>query len=117
MNEPDFANKIRATLDKASVSGNAIRRLATAREQALAHARFQPESLIALAGYRASSFWHRHHTLSLGLITLLMIAALGAGWQWQHKRAAEQAIDVQLLSDELPLEVFVSGHFEHGDHS
>jgi len=112
MNETNFSRNICARLDRTPVSAHAEQRLASAREAALNAAHFQAESVPALAGQRAASFWRHHPTASLSLIALLAALLLGASWQWQRQRAAE--IDAQLLADELPIEAFLTDRFDGG---
>ena len=114
MNEQEFSRKICARLEGAPLPAKTEKRLAAAREAALAGARFQAVSPLALAGQRAVHFWQHHHAASLGLMMILLALLLSAGWQWQRQRASEIAIDAQLLADELPIEAFLTDRFDDG---
>jgi hypothetical protein len=92
-------------LDRAALDA-----LAEARQRALA---MQPERIAALAS--ATGGWVHHlvpHTIKQWLITGLLAALLAAAGAtyWQNHNTEEQLseLDVAILADEMPLEVFVN---------
>ena len=113
MNEREFTQKLTRQLNGAPVSSNVAQRLRSAREAAVNIAATRSASGWSRAGNALVRFWHQHHAASIGLLLALAIAVGGAGWQWrQHQvRAADRALEVQLLSDELPVDLFLSERF------
>lgn len=114
MNEKDFSRAILRDLAAQPVSGKAEKRLAAAREAALAAAHYQSQGALAIAGHRVMSFWRGHHGLALAVLVVVSVLALG--WM-QHVRKVQSdeiTLTTQLLADELPLEVFLSDEFDSG---
>jgi hypothetical protein len=127
-NEIKFANKIRQALNEgARLDGNSgariAERLRAAREQALARHR------VAAAGQREPALaWARSAAagviggfggfggFSLGALlpTALLVAGLIAIYSWQQdQRAADiEELDVQLLTDDLPIDAYLDKGFE-----
>jgi hypothetical protein len=117
MNEMQFGHRIRQILNQGTkVTPAVARRLAAAREQALARQR--PETAPALAwadnAVGSAGGWG-----SLALRVLLPLALLvGSGaaiyaWQ-QNQRAAElEEIDSLLLTDDLPIDAYLDRGFQH----
>ena len=111
MNEREFAKKITREINRTPVSASAAARLRAAREAAVAHAATQTAPEWAGIHNVLIRFWHRHHAASIGLLLILMLVLGGSGWQWQKAREADQALEAQLLADELPMDLFLTGRF------
>lgn len=110
MNEIKLSQKLKTALDAAPVSSRAATRLAVARAEAVARAaELAGAGQTLQQGNRLVRFWHLHTQMcSLGAILLVLMLA-GSAWQWQQHRAAERALDAELLSDELPMDYLLSG--------
>lgn len=111
MNEREFAKKIAREINRTPVSASAAARLRAAREAAVTHAATQAAPEWASVHNILIRFWHRHHTASIGMLLVLILALGGSGWQWQQAREADQALEAQLLADELPMDLFLTGRF------
>lgn len=113
MNEREIAKKMTRQLNRDSVSPAVAQRLRSAREAAVSRAAVRTAPGWVRAGHGLVQFWHQHHAASIGLLLALAISLAGAGWQWrQHQvREADRALEVQLLTDELPVDLFLSERF------
>jgi hypothetical protein len=90
------------------LDSNTLASLQQARTYALQR-QAVPAPALQLAGHRLSSMFVPHNTqqwIVAGLLALLLAA--GAGMEWQHFRHQELVdLDVEILTDELPIEVFL----------
>lgn len=111
MKEREFARKLARELNRAPVSAKAAQRLRQAREGAVERAAAQPVNVVAGIGNLLVSFWHRHHSASIGFLLALMLALAGSGWQWHQTLQAERSLEAQLMLDELPMDLFLNGQF------
>ncbi|MDR3413902.1 MAG: DUF3619 family protein [Formivibrio sp.] len=110
MNEREFAQRVTRTLNRATVSPKVADRLRSAREMAVAHASTQGSGWTS-NGNVLVRFWHRHHAACIGLLLVLTLSVAGSGWQWHQAREADRALEAQILADELPMDVLLSGRF------
>lgn len=119
MNEMQFGDRIRHLLNQGIGRGSAIRpeiarRLAQARERALA--RHRPEPALAWADNVTGRFGGWGGFALRVLLPLAMLVAGGAAlyaWQ-QNQRVAELAeIDAELLTDELPIDAYLDRGFQN----
>ncbi len=111
MNEREFAQKLAHELNRAPVSAKAAQRLHHARKAAVERAAAQPATVVAGIGNLLVSFWHRHHSASIGFLLVLMLALAGSGWQWHQALQTERSFEAQLMLDELPMDLFLNGQF------
>lgn len=111
MNEREYAKKLIRQLNRAPIPPKAADRLRAARGIAVAHAMAKASPGWSRSGNVLVRFWHQHQAVGVGLLLVLLLAVAGGGWQWQQHREAERALEVQLLSDELPVELFLSESF------
>lgn len=113
MNERELAQKMTRQLNRVTISPIVAQRLRSAREAAVNRAAVRTAPGWARAGNSLVRFWNQHHAASIGLLLALAISLAGAGWQWrQHQvREADRALEVQLLTDELPVDLFLSERF------
>lgn len=116
MNEQQFANAIRQHLNRGvlHIDDNKLDRLAAARRQALAHQRASRTGL-ALAG--ANLIHNLHLDISgprrwVAAAAVAVIALLGAYWQAQQQIADLEAVDSELLSDDLPISAYLDKGFD-----
>jgi hypothetical protein len=116
MNEQQFANAIRQHLNRGAlrIDQNKLDRLAAARQQALAHQRASRTGL-ALAG--ANLMHHLHLDTSaprrwMAAAAIAAAALLGAYWQAQQQIADLEAVDSELLSDDLPISAYLDKGFD-----
>jgi len=116
MNELQFGNRIRQLLNEASgLPPGALARLRAARLAALERHRVEPVAVQAraggaLAGHGGLSWLPRALLVPAALLVLGLISLHSA----QQKRAAAEIVelDVQLLSDELPIDAYLDKGFE-----
>ncbi|WP_148714302.1 DUF3619 family protein [Chitinolyticbacter meiyuanensis] len=94
-------------LDAAPLSPAVATRLAQARQRAVAPAA-RPFSL---THWLSRQFGSHPTAWGAGLAFGLAIA-FGGVWQWQQVRALDANVDLQLLADDVPLDMYVSNDFE-----
>ncbi|MBI3374454.1 MAG: DUF3619 family protein [Betaproteobacteria bacterium] len=119
MNELKFGENIRKALDETAARLDAPRaqRLRSARERALARQKIAsaPVAGLAWAGNAIGLFGGpTGFSLRVLVPAAVLVFGLVAIWGWQQNaRVAEvEEIDVQLLTDELPLEAYLDKGFE-----
>ena len=124
MNEIRFANKIRQALNEgARVDARIAERLRAARERALDGRRVSPatELVPALAvrgGAAPGGFGFGGvggFSLRVLLPLLLLVAGLVSIYSWQQDQRATdiEALDAQLLTDDLPIDAYLDRGFEN----
>ncbi|HSC79343.1 MAG TPA: DUF3619 family protein [Chitinolyticbacter sp.] len=107
MHDDAVVAHVRAALDGAPVSPAVARKLAQARQRALAGG----AAPFSLSHWLSRQFGSHPAAWSAGLAFSLAIA-LGCVWQWQQVRAVDPNVDLQLLADEVPLDMYVSNDFD-----
>ena len=120
MNRPDdeLAGKIVHQLDRGveRIDAATRERLATAREAALSHYRERPEPVFGLA-WAVNAITHRDGHRPHGARYLVAVAALVLGligfayWQTMTPNDFSE-IDVNLLTDDLPLNAYLDRGFD-----
>jgi len=114
MNELQFGNKIRRVLDQGTrLDARTRERLRAARERALA--RHDPESRAPWTSSLLAQFGgYAGLTARLVLPVLVLAVSLGAIGHWHQTQRAVEAdeIDVQLLTDDLPIDAYLDKGFE-----
>ncbi|UXY16124.1 DUF3619 family protein [Chitiniphilus purpureus] len=109
--EQQLGRLVRSALDGTPLSEAAAVRLAAARQSAVAHAR--PDLSLPLRALRWLQAQCGDHPAAWGAGLAFGLAVLvGGAWQWQHVRATDPSLDLQLLADEVPLDVYVSNDFD-----
>ena len=94
------------TLGTAQLDTQTTTALQHARASALARQSAKEPALIATAGHWHFSFSHSTRQWMM-LVLLVAIAAAGAGY-WQNATHADAAhLDMAILTDDMPLEVFL----------
>jgi hypothetical protein len=117
MNEMQFGNKVRQVLNRglAGVEPAAAERLRAARAQALARQRAELSPAMAWAdnavgrvGGWGGLAWR------IVLPVALLVAGVAAVQYWQqNQRVAEiEALDAELLTDELPIDAYLDRGFQ-----
>ncbi|HYD56349.1 MAG TPA: DUF3619 family protein [Burkholderiales bacterium] len=117
MNEQQFGNRVRHLLNEGVPLDPSISaRLQAARERALARQRREPAPAMALADNVLGRFegWGGL-SLRLVLPVLALVAGLVGIYAWeQNQRLAEiEAIDAELLTDDLPVEAYLDRGFQN----
>ena len=117
MNEPQFGDKIAHLLNQGlRLDAHELARLRKAREQALERMQPEPAGVLAWAVQRVGD-WGGWGMVSLRLIAPVVALgiAVSAVYTWQQKqRAAEvEEIDALLLTDDLPLDVYLDRGFQN----
>jgi hypothetical protein len=115
-----FANKVRQALNEgARVDARIAERLHAAREEALAQRKAEREPALvwlrgAAAGVIRGFGGLGGFSVRLLLPTALLVAGLIAIYSWQkEQRAADvEALDAQLLADDLPIDAYLDRGFE-----
>jgi len=116
--EREIAQKIVRELDRGarSVDGDAIARLAVAREQALAQFQHAPVISLAGAGQLVSHMIERPASgarYALSLAVLILGLAGIVFWQSSNGSGGELAdIDARLLTDDLPIDAYLDKGFD-----
>lgn len=117
MNEMQFGNKVRQVLNHGlGVDAATARRLRAAREQALSRQRLQPAPALAWADNVVGHFGGWGGLALRVLLPLAMLLAAAAGvytWQQDRRLAELEEIDVQLLSDDLPIDAYLDRGFQN----
>lgn len=116
--EREIAQKIVRELDRGarSVDGDALARLAVAREQALAQFQHTPVIGLAGAGQLVSHMIERpapgaRYALSLAVLILGLAGIVF--WQSSNGSGGELAdIDARLLTDDLPIDAYLDKGFD-----
>lgn len=110
MKEREFARKLTSRLDDAPLSSTAEMRLRKAREAAVNHAMAKGAvaSSVVMSGNVLMRFWHGHRMACMGLLLTLLVAIAGSAWQWRQMRAAERALDIELLADDVPVDFLLN---------
>ena len=117
MNEQQFGNRVRHLLNEGVPLDHSISaRLQAARERALARQRPEPAPATALADNVLGRFegWG-----GLSLRVLLPLAVLVGGlvgiyaWEQNQRLAEIEAIDAELLTDDLPVEAYLDQGFQN----
>ncbi len=107
--EQRLGSLTKAALDARAVSPQVAARLAQARQRAVARAgeraRFNPLRWLGERFGAHPAAWGAG--LAFGLAVLV-----GGTWQWQHASAVDPMLDLQLLADEVPLDIYVSNDFD-----
>ena len=116
MNETQFGNKIRQLLNQGlSLDKGAADRLRAARGRALSRQRSQPAPALAWADNVLGSLggWSG---LSLRLLAPFVALVIGVvviyAWQQNQRLAEIEEIDVQLLTDDLPIDAYLDRNFQ-----
>jgi hypothetical protein len=115
MNEQLFGKKVRQVLNGGSLGPQAQARLRASREAALARHRAERSPALAWAGnVRGFGGWPAYALAALVALAVLAAAAVGVhNWQ-QNQRIAELAeLDVQLLTDDLPIDAYLDRGFHN----
>lgn len=117
MNELQFANKVRHLLNQgARLDRPTAERLRAARERALAAYRPQPALEPAWAGAPAGDPFGGLADFALRVLLPLALVVLSAvalsGWQQSQRLAEIEAIDTELLTDDLPIDALLDRGFE-----
>ena len=115
-----FANKVRQALNEgARVEARIAERLHAAREEALAHRKAEREPALvwlrsAAAGVIGGFGGLGGFSIRLLLPTALLVAGLIAIYSWQQQQSAAdvEALDAQLLADDLPIDAYLDRGFE-----
>jgi hypothetical protein len=115
-----FANKVRQALNEgARVEARIAERLHAAREEALAHRKTEREPALvwlrsAAAGVIGGFGGLGGFSIRLLLPTALLVAGLIAIYSWQQQQSAAdvEALDAQLLADDLPIDAYLDRGFE-----
>jgi hypothetical protein len=115
MNELQFAHKVRQHLNRGlyALSPETTSRLATARQNALAHQKqMVSQSVLASAGsfvqFHLENLRLKQLLVSLALLLSIVSAAF---WTADYRIAELTAIDSALLADELPIGAFTDKGF------
>ncbi|GAA5786781.1 hypothetical protein YWS52_31050 [Chitiniphilus shinanonensis] len=99
----------KAALDARAVSPEVAAKLAQARQRAVAHAGarggFNPLRWLSEQFGAHPAAWGAGLAFGLAVV-------VGGTWQWQHARAVDPSLDLQLLADEAPLDIYVSNDFD-----
>ena len=117
MNEHQFGDRIAHLLNQGlRLDAHELARLRDAREQALERLQPEPAGALAWAGRLVGS-WGGWGMVSLRLAAPVVALgiAVSAVYTWQQKqRAAEvDEIDALLLTDDLPLDVYLDRGFQN----
>lgn len=113
MKEQEFARKLAWRLDRTPVPAEVGLRLRKAREAAMARAEANASPVSAMRlGNTLVHFWHEHRVSCVGLLLALLVAMGGSAWHWQQTRAAERALDAELLADEVPVDFLLNDRTE-----
>jgi len=117
MNEHQFGDRIAHLLNQGlHLDAHELARLRGAREQALERLQPEPAGALAWAGQLVGS-WGGWGMVSLRLAAPVVALgiAVSAVYTWQQKqRAAEvEEIDALLLTDDLPLDVYLDRGFQN----
>jgi len=117
MNEAQFGDRIRHLLNQSlELDTRTAGRLRAARETALARQRPEPAPALAWADnvLGTSGGW-AGVSLRLILPLILLVASAGTLYNWQQKQLAAEVeeIDVQLLSDDLPIDAYLDRGFQN----
>jgi len=116
MNEMHFAYRIRQYLNSGlhDLRPGTIKRLATAREHALARQKIVVhESVLAAAG---SFIQHRFDNLHLKQVFTALVILVGVAlftlWHADQSITELEAVDTALLADDLPIGAFTDKGFD-----
>jgi len=117
MNEAQFGDRIRHLLNQSlELDARTAGRLRAARETALARQRPEPAPALAWAdNVLGSSGGWAGVSLRLVLPLILLVASAGTLYNWQQKQLAAEVeeIDVQLLTDDLPIDAYLDRGFQN----
>ena len=115
MNELHFTCKIRQHLNRGlhDLTPETTRRLALARENALAHQKKAvAQSLLAAHGVSINFDFDRRHIKQFIMIGFLLLGIVSSTFWMADRRVQEiGAIDSALLTDDLPIGVFTDKGF------
>lgn len=113
MNEQQFGDKVRQTLERgAQPDARVLERLRAARAQALARMRPDRSPAFAWAGHGGGRSLWTFARLAVP-VALLVIGLFGIyGWQQKQKAADVAEVDAQLLSDDLPIDAYLDKGFQ-----
>ena len=117
MNELQFASKVRQVLNQGTrLRRPTAERLRAARERALAAYRPQPALEPAWAAAPAGDAFGGLADFALRVIlpvTLVVLSAIAlSSWQQSQRLAEIEAIDAELLTDDLPIDALLDRGFE-----
>jgi hypothetical protein len=92
-------------------------RLAAARRSALSHYREKPETVLGLAWAGQAAHWlaeHRSHSARLLIAAAALVLATAGVVYWQNAGPANGLtdIDLNLLTDELPINAYLDKGFD-----
>jgi len=114
--EMQFGNKVRHLLNQGThLKPEVSRRLAEARERALARQRPEPAPALVWADNLTGRLGWGSLALRILLPLALLVAAGAAIYTWQqNQRAAElEEIDSLLLTDDLPIDAYLDRNFQN----
>jgi hypothetical protein len=117
MSEDGFGSKVRQALNEGLPVDNAVAaRLRAARELALSRQRLAPATGLGWADNVVGRLggWPGI-AMRIVLPLLVLLALLFAGYSWQQSRhmAQLEEIDVQLLTDDLPIDAYLDRGFQN----
>ena len=118
MNEMQFGNKVRQVLNRGlvGVESGTAERLRAARERALARQRPEPSPAVAWADNvlgRVGGWGGVAWRVVLPLAMLALALATVQYWQQNQRSAEIEEIDVQLLTDDLPIDAYLDRGFQN----
>jgi hypothetical protein len=117
MNEDGFGSKVRQALNEGPpVDDTVARRLRAARELALERQRLAPATGLAWADNvlgRLGGWPGIALRIVLPLLILLALVFGGYSWQQSRHKAQLEEIDVQLLTDDLPIDAYLDRGFQN----
>ncbi|MGZ8256307.1 MAG: DUF3619 family protein [Gallionella sp.] len=92
------------------LGGNTLAALRSARDNALHHQKVSLHAIHLSNGHLLafSALQHKQKWL-LAILLAMTFASLAWGWQHQHEQQIS-ALDIAILSDELPIDVFIDEH-------
>ena len=121
MNQPEheLAKKVVQYLDYGveHLEPGVRERLAAARRSALSHYRERPATVLGLAWAGPAAVWlteHRFHSTRLLIATAALVLATAGVVYWQSAGPANglAEIDLNLLTDELPINAYLDKGFD-----
>jgi hypothetical protein len=121
MNRPEdqLAKKVVQYLDYGvdNLEPHVRERLAAARKSALSHYREKPATVHGLAWAGQAAHWvteHRSHSTRLLIAVTALVLAMAGAVYWQSTGPANgiAEIDLNLLTDELPINAYLDKGFD-----